>query len=140
LALWKWVNQAKATDTNNLPQGFAEYQEKIRAMPRQVGQTFSATAYIDNAWQLVGVPYIDTTTITLLPQDDLLRHQFTAALADYPKDAPMSYSKAWEWLGKPSMLRVNNNVEYRVFKEVFDALKEARRETPPKLEQEEASA
>lgn len=140
LALWKWANQAKATDTNNLPQGFAEYQEKIRAMPRQVGQTFSATAYIDNAWQLVGVPYIDTTTITLLPQDDLLRHQFTAALADYPKDAPMSYSKAWEWLGKPSMLRVNNNVEYRVFKEVFDALKEARRETPPKLEQEEASA
>jgi hypothetical protein len=52
----------------------------------------------------------------------------------------MSYSKAWEWLGKPSMLRVNNNVEYRVFKEVFDALKEARRETPPKLEQEEARA
>lgn len=139
LALWKWTNQAKPTDTNNLPQGFAEYQDKIKAMPRQVGNTFSAIAYIDNAWELVGIPYIDTKTIELLPQDEILKQQFTAALASYPLDAPQSYSKGWEWLGKPSMLRVNNNPEYRAFKEVFDALKASRQEAPPKPEQEEAS-
>jgi len=139
LALWKWVNQAKPSDTNNLPQGFAEYQDKIKAMPRQVGNTFSAIAYIDNAWHLVGIPYIDTKTIELLPQDEILKQQFTAALATYPLDAPQSYSKAWEWLGKPSMLRVNNNPEYRAFKEVFDSLKASRQEAPPKPEQEEAS-
>lgn len=140
LALWKWVSQAKPTDTNNLPQGFGEYQDKIKAMPRQVGNTFSAIAYIDNAWQLVGIPHIDTKTIELLPQDEILKQQFTAALSGYPLDAPQSYSKAWEWLGKPSMLRVNNNPEYRAFKQVFDALKVARQGTPPKTEQEEASA
>jgi hypothetical protein len=131
LALWKWTNQAKATDVTNLPQGFADAQQTLKGMPRQVGETFSAIAYVDNAWSVVGVPFIDPSMIDLSPTDEALRAQFSGLLADYPGNAPMSYSKAWEWLGRRSDQRINSNPEYRVFKTVFDSLKDARKTTPP---------
>lgn len=137
LALWKWAHQAKSTDVLNLPQGFADAQEIIKGMPRQVGETFSAIAYVDSAWQTVGIPFIDTSKIELLPQDELLEKQFIQALAAYPSDAPKSYNKAWEWLGKPSNQRKDSNPEYRAFKKVFDALKKLENALPPGTEQDE---
>ncbi|MBE9160671.1 hypothetical protein IQ265_28180 [Nodosilinea sp. LEGE 06152] len=137
LALWKWVNQAKSTDVTNLPQGFADAQAKLKGMPRQVGETFSAIAYVDSAWSVVGVPYIDTSLMQLLPQDELLIQQFSELLATYPEDAPLSYNKAWEWLGKPSGQRTDKNPEYRAFKKVLDSIKEARSAHPPESEQAE---
>ncbi|MBD2106696.1 hypothetical protein [Nodosilinea sp. FACHB-13] len=131
LALWKWTNQAKATDVTNLPQGFSEAQQTIKGMPRQVGDTFSAIAYVDSAWSVVGVPYIDPSMINLNPTDEALTAQFVELLATYPADAPLSYNKAWEWLGKRSGDRVNSNPEYRVFKTVLDALKDRQKDTPP---------
>jgi hypothetical protein len=140
LALWKWTNQAKATDVTNLPQGFADAQQTLKGMPRQVGETFSAIAYVDSAWQVVGVPFIDTSTIDLLPQDELLIQQFSSLLVSYPDDAPLSYNKAWEWLGKQSNQRTDKNPEYRAFKKVLDSLKDARSTQPPEGEQAEQSS
>ena len=135
LALWKWTNQAKATDVTNLPQGFADAQQKLKGMPRQVGETFSAIAYVDSAWSVVGVPFIDPATIDLLPQDELLIQQFSSLLVTYPNDAPLSYNKAWEWLGKSSGQRTDKNPEYRAFKKALDSLKNARSAQPPEVEQ-----
>jgi len=135
LALWKWTNQAKATDVTNLPQGFADAQQKLKGMPRQVGETFSAIAYVDSDWSVVGVPFIDPATIDLLPQDELLIQQFSSLLVTYPNDAPLSYNKAWEWLGKSSGQRTDKNPEYRAFKKALDSLKNARSAQPPEVEQ-----
>ena len=140
LALWKWTNQAKATDVTNLPQGFAEAQATLKGMPRQVGETFSAIAYVDSSWSVVGVPYIDPAMIDLNPTDDVLEGAFVIQLAGYPVDAPLSYNKAWEWLGKPSGQRTDKNPEYRAFKKVLDSLKNARSAHPPEGEQPEQSS
>ena len=137
LALWKWTNQAKATDVTNLPQGFADAQQKLKGMPRQVGETFSAIAYVDSDWSVVGVPFIDPATIDLLPQDELLIQQFSSLLVTYPNDAPLSYNKAWEWLGKSSGQRTDKNPEYRAFKKALDSLKNARTSHPQEGEQPE---
>lgn len=140
LALWKWTNQAKSTDMTNLPQGFAEAQTTIKGMPRQVGDTFSAIAYVDSAWAVVGVPFIDTSLMQLLPQDEELERQFIELLHVYPVDAPMSYNKAWEWLGKPSGQRTDKNPEYRAFKKVLDGLRSLRQSPPESSEQGEQSS
>ncbi|MEA5452039.1 hypothetical protein VB780_25925 [Leptolyngbya sp. CCNP1308] len=140
LALWKWTNQAKSTDVTNLPQGFAEAQQTIKGMPRQVGDTFSAIAYVDSAWSVVGVPYIDTSLMQILPQDDELERQFIELLHVYPADAPLSYNKAWEWLGKPSGQRTDKNPEYRAFKKVLDGLRSLRQSPPENSEQGEQSS
>ena len=137
LALWKWTNQAKSTDVMNLPQGFAAAQETIKGMPRQVGQTFSAIAYVDSAWQVVGVPFIDPSLIELLPHDEQLEREFIELLHTYPPDAPLSYNKAWEWLGKPSGQRTDKNPEYRAFKKVLDGLRQLRDSQPENDEQVE---
>jgi|GEM_PF-6888005 len=137
LALWKWTNQAKATDVNNLPQGFDDAQQTLKGLPRQVGETFSAIAYVDSAWSVVGIPFIDPSAIDLLPQDELLIKRFSEALAEYPADAPTSYNKVWEWLGKPSGQRTDKNPEYRAFKKVLDSLKDAKTSPPPEGEQPE---
>jgi hypothetical protein len=138
LALWKWTNQAKSTDVVNLPQGFSDAQQTLKGMPRQVGNTFSAIAYVDSAWSVVGVPFIDPSQIVLLPQNDILKQQFSGLLTTYPDDALLSYNKAWEWLGKPAKQRTDKNPEYLAFKEALDELKTAKESLPPEGEQEGA--
>ncbi|MEO0985989.1 MAG: hypothetical protein AAFY20_10605, partial [Cyanobacteria bacterium J06639_14] len=59
LALYKWVCQAKSTDVSNLPRGFDEVAEKVKIMPRQVGEAFTAMTYVDSKWQIAGIPFID---------------------------------------------------------------------------------
>jgi hypothetical protein len=137
LALWKWVNQAKATDVTNLPKGFGPMQESIQSMPRQVGESFSAVAYVDNAWQVVGVPFIDTSRIELLPQDDILKREFEQRLADYPPDASLSLRKVWEWLGESSSQRVTTNPRYVALQQVVENLREAKESLPKNLEPDE---
>lgn len=124
LALYKWVCQAKSTDVTNLPKGFDSVSEKVKAMPRQVGQSFTAMAYVDNKWQLVGIPEINPSSqVELMPSDERLKSEFLNLLSDYPTDKNLNYSHAWEWLGRLPKDRKDSNPNYVAFKLAVDEIK-----------------
>jgi hypothetical protein len=127
LALYKWVCQAKASDVTNLPRGFDTVSEKVKAMPRTVGDTFTAIAYVEQGWQLVGIPKIEPNRqVELLPTSEALEQQFLEQLKTYPTDRPLNYSQVWEWLGKLPKARRDSNPEYLAMKAAVDRAKAQR--------------
>ena len=120
LALYKWVCQAKATDVTNLPKGFDTVSEKLKVLPRQVGESFSAMVYVDSQWQLAGIPFIDPASqIELLPSDERLKQAIIEQLQDYPSDRSRSFRQVWEWLGELPKTRTDDNPKYVAMKKAI---------------------
>lgn len=125
LALYNYVTR-QGDDWQNLPSGYQPVTEKALTTPRKVGDRFTAVTFCDGTWELAGVPEIELSNISLLPDSETLEKQFSGVLMDYPADAPVNYSQCWKWLGRRANERKDSNSEYVAFKLAVDALKVSR--------------
>lgn len=125
LALYNYISR-QGDDWNNLPSGYQATVERALTTPRKVGDRFTAVTFCDGNWELAGVPEIELSNISLLPDSETLEKQFADALADYPNDAPVNYSQCWKWLNKLAKDRKDSNPEYIAFKLAVDSLKASR--------------